>query len=110
MLYYLLAGSFFLAFVAAVLKVARYVVDYRRFGESFYLMGIPANIALAGGLALLIVGSGPDPLWRTSTTVILVRLSIALWGIFSLLFELFYGRTYLVIIAGGEDESTGDHL
>lgn len=110
MLYYLLAGSFFLAFVAAVLKTARYVVDYRRLGESFYLMGIPANIALAGALALLIVGSGPDPIWRNATTVVLVRLLIALWAVFSLLFELLYGRTYLVIITGGKDESAGDHL
>lgn len=97
MLYYLLAGCYFLAFVAAMLKVLRYIADYRRFGASFYLVGIPANVALAVALALLIVGSGPDPLWRTATTVILVRLAIALWAVFSLLFELLYGRTYLVI-------------
>ena len=90
MLYYLLAGCYFLAFIAAMLKVIRYLFDYRR-------VGIPANVALAVALALLIVGSGPDPLWRTATTVVLVRLAIALWAVFSLLFELLYGRTYLVI-------------
>jgi len=93
----LLAGCYFLAFIAAMLKVIRYLFDYRRFGSTFYLVGIPANVALAVALALLIVGSGPDPLWRTATTVVLVRLAIALWAVFSLLFELLYGRTYLVI-------------
>ena len=97
MLYYLLAGCYFLAFVAAMLKTIRYIADYRRFRASFYLVGIPANIALGIALALLIVGSGPDPLWRNVTTVIVVRLAIAFWAIFSLLFEVLYGRTYLVI-------------
>jgi len=97
MLYYLIAGCYFLAFVAAALKTVRYLADYRRFGNIFYLVGIPANVALAVALALLIVGSGPDPIWRTATTAFVVRLSIALWAVFSLLFEILYSRTYLVI-------------
>ncbi len=102
MLYYLLSTCFFLAFIAAVLKTVRYMADYRRFGKVFYLVGIPANIALAVALGLLIVGSGPDPLWRNATTVVLVRLSIALWAVFSLLFEILYSRTYLIIVADGD--------
>lgn len=85
-----------------MLKVVRYIADYRRFGKFFYLVGIPANIALAVALALIIVGSGPDPLWRNATTVVLVRLSIALWAVFSLLFEILYSRTYLIIVADGD--------
>lgn len=50
MLYYLLSICFFLAFIAAMLKMVRYIADYRRFGKFFYLVGIPANIALATAL------------------------------------------------------------
>ncbi len=103
MLYYLLASCYFLAFVAAVLKIFRYLADFRRFGQPFYLAGIPANIALAVALVLLIVGSGPDPIWRTAASAFVVRLAIALWAIFSLLFELFYGRTYVVIVPREEE-------
>lgn len=102
MLYYLLSICFFLAFIAAALKILRYMADYRRFRKFFYLVGIPANVALATALGLIIVGSGPDPIWRNATTVVLVRLSIALWAVFSLLFEILYSRTYLIIVADGE--------
>ena len=107
MLYYLLSTCFFLGFIAAVLKTIRYMADYRRFGKFFYLVGIPANIALA--LGLLIVGSGPAPLWRNAVTIIAVRLAIATWAVFSLLFEILYSRTYLIIVSDGDYTDVDTH-
>ena len=109
MLYYLLSICFFLAFIAAVLKTIRYLADYRRFGRFFYLVGIPANGALALALALIIVGSGPDPIWRNAVTIIAVRLAIATWAVFSLLFEILYSRTYLIIVVDGDYTDVDTH-
>lgn len=109
MLYYLLSICFFLAFIAAVLKTVRYMADYRRFGKLFYLVGIPADGALAVALALIIVGAGPDPLWRNAVTVIAVRLAIATWAVFSLLFEILYSRTYLIILSDGDCTDVDTH-
>jgi len=109
MLYYTLSICFFLAFIAAVLKTVRYMADYRRFGKFFYLVGIPANVALAVALGLLIVGSGPDPLWRNAAIVVTVRLAIATWAVFSLLFEILYSRTYLIIVSDGDYVDVDTH-
>lgn len=97
MIYYLLIGSFFLASAAAAIKAIRYTVDYCRFRQSFYLVGVPANLALAAALALIIVESGDTPLWDAAGMITLVQLLIAVWAVLSFIFEILYARTYLVV-------------
>lgn len=105
---HMLAVCYFMAFVAALLKAGRHYMDYRRTGQRFYLIGVPTNFSLAIALALIIVASGADPLWRGPVLIIAIRTAIILWAIFSLLFEILYGRTYLVVqppVKEEEDDS-----
>lgn len=107
----LLAICYFMAFVAALLKSGRYWMDYRRTGQSFYLVGVPANLTLAVALALIVVASGDSPLWSGPALVISIRTAIIGWAILSLLFEILYSRTYLIVQpkAPAEDlETHGD--
>lgn len=92
-----LAFCYFLAFVAAMLKGVRYWMDYKRTGHRYYLIGIPANIGLAVGCALIVVASGPDPLWSGPQLTIAIRTAIILWALLSFCFELLYARTYLIV-------------
>ncbi len=96
-MYQLLAMSYFMAFVAATLKCIRYWMDYKRTGHRFYLVGVPATLCLAIALALIVVASGPDPLWSGPALVIAIRTSIVFWALLSFLLEILYGRTYLVV-------------
>lgn len=96
-MYQLLAFSYFMAFVAAVLKACRYWMDYKRTGHRFYLVGVPANLTLATALALIVVASGPDPLWSGPTMVVAIRTAIVCWSLLSFLFEILYARTYLIV-------------
>lgn len=96
-MYQLLAMSYFMAFVAAVLKACRYWMDYKRTGHRFYLVGVPANLTLATALALIVVASGNDPLWSGPALAIAIRTTIILWALLSFLFQILYGRTYLVV-------------
>lgn len=108
-MFQMLAICYFMAFVAALLKSGRYWMDYKRTGQSFYLVGVPANLCLAVALALIVVGSGPDPLWQGLALLVMIRTAIILWAILSLLFEILYSRTYLVVkpvIAKEEEEDS----
>lgn len=104
----ILAASYFMAFIAALIKTARYFADYRRHRQSFYLVGVPANLALALALALIVIRSGDDPVWRGAASIAAIRGSIVVWAVLSLVFEVLYGRTYLVVtpktLPGGEAE------
>ena len=105
----ILGISFFLAAMAAVLKAIRHVVEYRRHHMRFYLLGVPANLAFAIALALIIVGSGPDPVWRTTATVMLFRWLIIVWAVLGLLFEFLYSRTYIVVKPNSEIKDVDTH-
>jgi len=98
----ILGISFFLAAVTAVWKAVRYVLDSRRHRKWFYLIGMLANVSFAIALGLIIVGSGPDPVWRNDTTVTLFRLLVFAWAVLGILFEFMYGRTYIVVRPNGE--------
>lgn len=100
----MLAICYFMAFVAALLKSGRYWMDYKRTGQSFYLVGVPANLCLAVALALIVVAGGDDPLWSGPMLVVSIRISIALWAVLSLLFDIMYGRTYLIVTPTPPDE------
>lgn len=112
---HVLAICYFMPFVAALLKCGRYFMDYKRTAQNFYLIGVPANLFLALALALIVVANGNDPLWQGSALVISIRLSFIFWALLSLLFEILYGRTYLIVtptLPDEEDtnETTRDHL
>ena len=92
-----LAICYFMAFVAALLKCGRYFMDYKRTRQSFYLVGVPANLFLALALALIVVASGDNPPWPAAEMAIFIRMSIIVWAVMSLLFEILYGRTYLIV-------------
>jgi hypothetical protein len=92
-----LATAYFMAFIAALLKAARYFMEYRRHRQRFYLVGVPANLALAIALALIVIGAGDDPIWQGVEIVIAIRVSIIAWAVLSLAFEVLYGRTYLIV-------------
>lgn len=105
----MLAICYFMAFVAALLKAGRYWMDYKRTGHRFYLVGVPANLCLAVALALIVVASGPDPLWSGPVLVISIRTSIIVWALLSFLFEILYGRTYLVVTPTTPSEDVDTH-
>lgn len=98
----ILGISFFLAAVTAMWKAMRYVLDSRRHKQWFYLIGMLGNVSFALALALIIVGSGPDPVWRNETTVILFRLLVFVWAVLGIIFEVMYGRTYIVVRPNGD--------
>lgn len=112
----MLAICYFMAFVAALLKCARYFMDYKRTRQRFYLVGVPANLFLALALALIVIANGNDPLWQGSALVISIRLSFIFLALLSLLFKILYGRTYLIVTSTPLDEeeetneTTRDHL
>lgn len=108
-MYQLLALSYFMAFVAAILKCVRYWMDYKRTGHRFYLVGVPANMCLAIALALIVVASGNDPLWSGPALVIAIRTAIIVWALLSFLFEILYGRTYLVVKPSEPEEAIDTH-
>lgn len=87
---------YFLALVASVLKAWRYWLDWRRKEKWFYLIGIPAYLSLVLALALIIIGSGADPAWIGEGSLLMLRLSIMLWAILSLLFEVLYVKTFVI--------------
>lgn len=99
-----LAFCYFLAFLAALLKAARYYVDYRRSGRGYYLIGVPANLALALALALIVVANGQSPLWQGEAVIVAIRLSFIAWAVLSMLFEVLYVRTYLVVTPSEPEE------
>lgn len=103
-----LAISYFMAFVAALLKSGRYLMDYKRTGQRFYLVGVPANLFLALALALIVVASGNNPPWPESVMAVSIRIAIIAWAVLSLLFEMMYGRTYLVVTPTPPDEEVID--
>lgn len=105
----LLAMSYFMAFVAALLKACRYWMDYKRTGQRFYLVGVPANLILATALALIVVASGNDPLWSGPALIISIRTAIIVWALLSFLFKILYGRTYLVVQPSGPDDPEDTH-
>lgn len=94
---HMLAICYFMAFIAALLKCGRYWMDYKRTGHRFYLVGVPANLCLAVALALIVVASGPDPLWSGPALVVAIRTAIICWELLSFLFEILYARTYLIV-------------
>ena len=103
-MFQVLAISYFMAFVAALLKAGRYLMDYKRTGQRFYLVGVPANLFLALALALLVVASGDNPPWPVDVMVVSIRIAIIAWAVMSLLFEVLYGRTYLIVTPTPPDE------
>lgn len=104
----ILAICYFLAFVAAILKSGRYWMDYKRTGHRFYLVGVPANLVLATALALIVVASGNDPLWSGPALIISIRTAIIVWALLSFLFEILYGRTYLIVQPSAPQEEAED--
>ncbi len=104
----LLAMSYFMAFVAALLKACRYWMDYKRTGQRFYLVGVPANLFLALALALIVVASGSNPPWPASVMAVSIRIAIIAWAVLSLSFEVLYGRTYLIVTPTPPDEDVID--
>ena len=103
-MFQVLAISYFMAFVAALLKSGRYLMDYKRTGQRFYLVGVPANLFLALALALIVVASGNNPPWSVEVLAVIIRTAIIAWAVMSLLFEVLYGRTYLVVTPTPPDE------
>lgn len=99
-----LAISYFMAAVAATLKAVRYYADYRRTKQKFYLVGVPANLFLALALAMIVVASGNNPPWSLEVMGVIIRMAIIAWAVMSLLFEMLYGRTYLVVTPTPPDE------
>lgn len=91
----LLTACYLLGLAAALLKACRYAVDYLRREQWFYLVGVPANLALAAALALLIVSTGADPVIPAPALRILLRVSFMAWAILGLLFEVLYLRSFL---------------
>lgn len=86
---------YFLGIVAAILKTARYALDAKRTRQRFYLIGVPANLALASALAVLAASAG-DTLngeWLRMA----IRLSFIMWAVLVLLFEAIYLRTILTV-------------
>jgi hypothetical protein len=100
----ILATCYFMAFIAALLKAARYFIDYRRQGQWFHLVGVPANLFLALALALITILAGADPMWHSEVMRIAIRFSIIAWAILSLSFEVLYARTYLIVKPKPEEE------
>lgn len=100
----LLAISYFMAFIAALLKCGRYFMDYKRTGQYFYLVGVPANFFLALALALIVVASGANPPWPASVMAVSIRMAIIAWAVLSLSFEILYGRTYLIVSPAPPEE------
>lgn len=91
----LLTACYLLGFAAASFKAARYMVDYWRREQWFYLVGIPANVSLAIALASLIVLSGQDPILPRYILSIVLRGAFMAWAILALAFEVFYLRSFL---------------
>jgi hypothetical protein len=104
LIHQILAACYFLAFIAALLKAARYFIDYRRQRQWFHLVGIPANLFLALALALITILAGADPMWHNETMRIAIRFSIIAWAVLSLVFEVLYARTYLIVTPKPEVE------
>lgn len=105
---HVLAICYFMAFIAALLKCGRYFMDYKRTGQYFYLVGVPANLFLALALALIVVASGANPPWPVSVMAVSIRIAIIVWAVLSLLFEVLYGRTYLIVTPTLPDEDVID--
>lgn len=103
-----LAVCYFMAFIAALLKCGRYFMDYKRTRQYFYLVGVPANFFLALALALIVVASGANPPWPASVMAVSIRIAIIAWAMLSLLFEILYGRTYLIVTPALPDEDVID--
>lgn len=80
---------------AAMLKALRYWLDYRRRGKWFYLVGVPANLALAFTLALLVISTGDDPAIPLPTLRTMIRASLMTWAGLGLLFEILYIASFM---------------
>lgn len=92
-----LTACYFLAIIASILKSFRYAADYRRKGEWFYLLGVPANVSLVLALGFILVAAGNDPKISGEWIKLGIRLSFMSWAIFGLLFEALYMATFVVI-------------
>lgn len=108
-MFQVLAISYFMAFVAALLKSGRYLMDYKRTGQRFYLVGVPANLFLALALALIVVASGDNPPWPVDVMAVSIRIAIIVWAVLSLSFEVLYGRTYLIVTPTPPDDAVDTH-
>lgn len=93
----ILTACYFMAMATAFWKSIRYFVDYYRSGQWFYLLGVPANIALLAALALILVNSGENPKISEEVIRIWTRAMFMLWAIFGILFELLNMKTFVVI-------------
>lgn len=102
---YILAVCYFLGIVTAIFKAVRYTVDWKRRDQWFYLIGLPANIALAIAMAILVITAGPDPIFRGPSMVIALRTAIMTWAIWSVIFEILYARKWLILRRKDADSS-----
>ena len=86
---------YFLGTIAAILKTARYALDAKRTRQRFYLIGVPANIALATALIVLAasVGDSFNAEWIRAA----IRLSFIVWAVLALTFEALYLKTILTV-------------
>jgi hypothetical protein len=91
----LLTICYLAGLTAAMLKATRYWLDYQRRGQHFYLVGVPANLALALTLALLVISTGDDPAIPLPTLRTLIRASLMVWAGLGLLFEVLYIASFL---------------
>lgn len=89
---------YFLAFGAAVLKAIRYWADFKRTEQRFMLLGFIASVALALALGLIAISAGPNPIWSGFALKIGIRLSIIVYALFSLAFEVIYATTFVSVV------------
>ncbi len=94
---YVLRACYFLAMATCALKAGRYLADSRRKEQWFYLLGTPANIALFVAIAMILVDMGDEPKIRGEWARVVVRTSFMSWAVLSILFELLYIATFVII-------------
>ncbi len=92
-----LSICYYLGAIASLLAVIQSIADYKREGQWFRLLGIPAHLGLALALCFIIIGTGADPVRSKYFIQVGVRISFMVWAIFKLLFEIFYCKTFFSI-------------
>lgn len=91
----ILLVCYFLGMVTALLKAMRYALDAKRRRQGFYLVGVPANIALFAALAVLAASTGDTPVIAGDHLRFAVRLSFAAWSVLAIIFEVLYLKTFV---------------
>ena len=92
---------YYLGMFAAILKAGRYAVDAHRNKQRFFLVGVPANLALAAALLILAARAGG---WPGEWLRLGIRLSFVLWADMALLFEILYIASFTKVIRDHEGD------